>query len=95
MVDWKSELEHLEPISFMGVFSRKLSNILLNMEGLTPLIFCSAHECNVSSFNPPQSKLLSHARWIVIPLWLMVDSYGHIAKSVRATHAVALKAKNV
>ncbi|KAJ7600824.1 Emopamil-binding protein [Mycena floridula] len=32
-------------------------------------------------------------RWVVIPLGLMVDSYGHIAKSLRSTQATAKKAK--
>ncbi|KAL0961389.1 hypothetical protein HGRIS_006340 [Hohenbuehelia grisea] len=25
--------------------------------------------------------------WVIIPLWLMIDSYGHIAKSLRLTQA--------
>ncbi|KAH9936351.1 Emopamil-binding protein [Fomitopsis serialis] len=25
--------------------------------------------------------------WVVIPVWLMIDSYGHIAKSLRTVHA--------
>ncbi|CCM03513.1 uncharacterized protein FIBRA_05647 [Fibroporia radiculosa] len=27
--------------------------------------------------------------WVLVPLWLMVDSYGHIARSLRASQAAA------
>lgn len=27
--------------------------------------------------------------WVVIPLWLMYDSYGHIARSLRASQTAA------
>ena len=31
--------------------------------------------------------------WVVIPLWLMADSYGHIAGSLRAVKAAKVKSK--
>jgi hypothetical protein len=31
--------------------------------------------------------------WVIIPLWLMVDSYGHIAGSLRAVKASKAKSK--
>lgn len=30
-------------------------------------------------------------RWVVAPLWLIVDSYGHIARSLRQVEAVKAK----
>ncbi|GBE84972.1 predicted protein [Sparassis crispa] len=32
--------------------------------------------------------------WVIIPLWLMVDSYGHIASSLRSAQASARAKKN-
>lgn len=33
-------------------------------------------------------------RWVVIPVWLMYDSYSHIASSIRAAQASARVKKN-
>ncbi len=42
------------------------------------------HVCVVLTF---LSLALIHLdRWVLIPIWLMVESYSVIAKSVRATH---------
>ncbi|KAF7980502.1 hypothetical protein HWV62_38008 [Athelia sp. TMB] len=38
--------------------------------------------------------LFMNVIWVVIPLWLMVDSYGHIASSIRAAQANARVKKN-
>ena len=34
-----------------------------------------------------------YTSWVIIPLWLMVDSYGHIAGSLRAVKAAKEKSK--
>lgn len=38
-------------------------------------------------------KYLDHS-WVVIPLWLMWDSYGHIAGSLRQAQASAQAKKD-
>jgi hypothetical protein len=38
--------------------------------------------------------LFSNFSWVVIPLWLMWDSYGHIAGSLRQAQTSARAKKN-
>ena len=64
---------------------------------LTFHIAFTVHEYHVrqsSIFSSYLLTILHIYRWVVIPLWLMVDSYGHIASSIRAAQANARTKKN-
>lgn len=45
-----------------------------------------AHSLHTTIANPNLS-------WVFIPLWLMVESYGHIARTLRFAQAAAEKTK--
>ncbi|KAG6908315.1 hypothetical protein DXG01_005351 [Tephrocybe rancida] len=55
------------------------------LESTLPLGLSRSYEHHVrKSFSPDLSNLTTSSRWVIIPIALMVDSYGHIAGSLRA-----------
>lgn len=94
MVDGKSQLEYLQPISFLGkpcgrsISQQSIDDPVDSREHTCETIVYEFHVSGTCYLRFHDRQPFDHS-WVAVPLWLMWDSYGHISGSLWQAQASA------
>ncbi len=93
--DWKPEPRYVESALSLGIPLREFFPSFNCTTLLTTVSRFTVHEHDVSTLHRILWCLTDVATtsWVVIPILLMIDSYGHIAGTLRAAKAASEKPK--
>lgn len=89
MAHRQPESKHIERAASVGLPCRKSSGLTLLLSVLTRVLAVYERHVRGYSLTHKSTRLTTLRSWVGVPLWLMYDSYTHIAGSLRAVQAAA------